>query len=38
LRLHIDPPRPVGKPTKLRFRYHLQGASVMTVQVFDVTD
>ena len=35
--LVIDPPRPVGARTKLRFRYHLTGASAMTVQVFDLT-
>jgi len=28
----------VGAHTKLRFRYHLTGASAMTVQVFDLTD
>jgi hypothetical protein len=38
IRLQIAPPRPVGKHTKLRFRYHLTGASAMTVQIFDVTD
>jgi hypothetical protein len=38
VRLQIEPPRPVGQRTKLRFRYHLTGASAMTVQVFDVTD
>jgi hypothetical protein len=36
--LQIEPPRPVGARTKLRFRYHLTGASAMTVQIFDVTD
>jgi hypothetical protein len=36
--LMIDPPKPVGAHTKLRFRYHLTGASAMTVQVFDATD
>lgn len=35
--LVIDPVRPVGARTKLRFRYHLSGASTMTVQVFDLT-
>jgi hypothetical protein len=35
--LVIDPVRPVGAHTKLRFRYHLSGASTMTVQVFDFT-
>jgi hypothetical protein len=35
--LPIAPPRPVGARTKLRFRYHLTGASAMTVQVFDAT-
>ena len=38
IRLEIRPPRPVGARTKLRFRYHLTGASAMTVQVFDATD
>jgi hypothetical protein len=35
--LPIEPPRPVGERTRLRFRYHLTGASAMTVQVFDAT-
>jgi hypothetical protein len=35
--LQIDPPRPVGAHTKLRFRYHLTGATSMTVQIFDAT-
>lgn len=35
--LPITPPRPVGARTKLRFRYHLTGASALTVQIFDVT-
>ncbi len=38
IRLQIAPPRPVGAHTKLRFRYHLTGASQMTVQLFDLTD
>ncbi len=38
IRLTIDPPRPVGAHTKLRFRYHLTGTSGMTVQIFDLTD
>jgi hypothetical protein len=38
IRLQVKPARPVGAHTKLRFRYHLSGASGMTVQVFDVTD
>ena len=38
IRLKLDPPRPVGAHTKLRFRYHLTGASSMTVQMFDLTD
>lgn len=38
VRLQIEPPRPVGTRTKLRFRYHLTGASALTVQVFDATD
>jgi hypothetical protein len=37
-RLKIEPPRPVGAHTKLRFRYHLTGASAIMVQVFDATD
>jgi hypothetical protein len=36
--LQIDPVRPVGEHTKLRFRYYLTGASKMTVQIFDLTD
>lgn len=35
--LAIEPARPVGARTKLRFRYYLAGASAMTVQVFDLT-
>jgi hypothetical protein len=35
--LPIEPPRPVGAHTKLRFRYHLSGSSRMTVQIFDAT-
>jgi hypothetical protein len=38
VRLQINPPRPVGEQTRLRFRYHLTGASALTVQVFDATD
>lgn len=38
IRLQIEPPRPVGERTKLRFRYHVTGASAMTVQIFDLTD
>jgi len=38
IRLQIDPPRPVGERTRLRFRYHLTGATSMTAQVFDLTD
>lgn len=37
VRLQIEPPKPVGAHTKLRFRYHLTGASAMTVQIFDAT-
>jgi hypothetical protein len=37
VRLQIHPPRPVGARTKVRFRYHLTGASEMTVQIFDAT-
>jgi hypothetical protein len=35
--LPIAPPRPVGARTRLRFRYHLTGASSMIVQIFDAT-
>jgi hypothetical protein len=35
--LQIEPPRPVGAQTKLRFRYHLTGSSALTVQIFDAT-
>ena len=35
--LRIDPPRPVGAHTRLRFRYHLSAATQMTVQIFDAT-
>jgi hypothetical protein len=38
IRLQIAPPRPVGDRTRLRFRYHLTGASAITVQIFDATD
>jgi hypothetical protein len=38
IRLAVAPPRPVGERTKLRFRYHLTGASSLTAQVFDLTD
>ncbi|HUW82481.1 MAG TPA: hypothetical protein VMZ31_06735 [Phycisphaerae bacterium] len=38
IRLQIQPPKPVGEMTKLRFRYHVTGASAMTVQIFDMTD
>lgn len=37
VRLQIEPPRPVGANTKVRFRYHLNDASAMTVQIFDET-
>ena len=37
IRLQIEPPRPVGQNTSLRFRYHLSGANAMTVQIFDAT-
>ena len=36
--LEIKPVRQVGARTKLRFRYHLTGASALTVQIFDATD
>lgn len=35
--LQIEPPRPVGAKTKLRFRYHLTRASALTLQIFDAT-
>jgi formylglycine-generating enzyme required for sulfatase activity len=38
IRLQIEPPRPVGERTKLRFRYHQTGVGRLTVQVFDATD
>jgi putative heme-binding domain-containing protein len=38
IRLQVAPPKPVGEHTKLRFRYHLKGATALTVQVFDLTD
>ncbi len=38
VRLELKPARTVGEHTKLRFRYHLTGASEMTVQIFDATD
>jgi hypothetical protein len=37
VRLQIEPRRQVGAHTKVRFRYHLTGATAMTVQVFDTT-
>ena len=37
IRLQITPPRPVGAHTKLRFRYHLTGATSLTAQIFDAT-
>jgi hypothetical protein len=38
IRIEVKPHRAVGAHTKLRFRYHLTGASKMTAQMFDVTD
>src|SRR5207244_2095841 len=38
VRLQVAPPRPVGEQTRLRFRYHVTGASALTAQVFDATD
>ena len=35
--LPINPVKPVGAQTKLRFRYHLTGITTMTVQIFDAT-
>jgi len=37
IRLGIEPMVSVGARTKLRFRYHLRGASQFTVQLFDAT-
>jgi hypothetical protein len=37
IRIGIEPPRPVGGRTKLRFRYYLTGANRLTVQLFDAT-
>jgi len=37
IRLQIEPPRPVGARTRLRFRYRLTGTSELTVQIFDLT-
>lgn len=36
IRLALKPHRRVGERTKLRFRYHLTGATKLTVQLFDV--
>src|ERR1051326_6969838 len=38
IRLQVAPASTGGAHTKLRFRYHLSGASAMTVQMFDATD
>ena len=38
IQIKIEPPRPVGARTKLRFRYHLSGAASLTAQIFDLTD
>jgi len=35
--LPINPVKPVGAHTKLRFRYHLSGSNKITVQIFDAT-
>ncbi len=37
VRLQIEPPRPVGEQTKLRFRYYLDGTSEIIAQIFDAT-
>lgn len=37
VRVQIEPPRPAGARTRLRFRYYLRDASAMTVQIFDAT-
>jgi arylsulfatase A-like enzyme len=37
LRLQVQPPLPVGARSLLRFRYRLEGAEDMTVQMFDLT-
>lgn len=36
--LQIEPPKPVGAHTKLRFRFYLTGASQLRTQIFDATD
>jgi hypothetical protein len=38
IRLQIEPPRPVGAHTKLRFRYWQRGVRQLTAQIFDATD
>jgi hypothetical protein len=38
IRLQIEPTTHVGVHTKLRFRFHLTGASNLIVQIFDATD
>jgi hypothetical protein len=35
--IEINPPRPVGEKTKLRFRYFAEDISELTVQLFDAT-
>jgi len=37
IRLGVEPPRPVGARSRLRFRYHSSGAKSLTVQVFNAT-
>ncbi|MEA1997257.1 MAG: hypothetical protein U9N45_06435 [Gemmatimonadota bacterium] len=38
VRLIIDPPQAVGESTRMRFRYRLEGASKLQVQIFDLSD
>lgn len=37
VRVQIEPPRPVGARTRLRFRYYLTGTTEMIAQIFDTT-
>lgn len=38
IRLLVDPAKPVGTRTKLRFRYYVEGTREMSVSLFDSTD
>jgi hypothetical protein len=38
IRLQVEPSRPVGGHTKLRFRYYATGTQAITVQLFDATN